>query len=376
MTTRSLLPLAHLALPLLALLSACSKSDSPEGPPLPGSKSSASAQTAAGGSVALVGAGASFPFPLYTKWISEYTKQKPELKINYQSIGSGGGIRQITERTVDFGASDAPMSDEQIGKAPGIIHIPTCLGAVVLTYNIEGVSGGLKLTPDAAAGIFLGTIKNWDDPLIKNENPDAKLPSKPIASVHRSDGSGTTKIFVEYLSAVSPAWKSGPGAGTSVNWPSGLGAKGNEGVSAQVSSTPNAIGYVELAYATQNKLSYAAIKNQAGKFVLPSIESTTAAGAGAAAKMPDDLRITIVNAEGEGSYPIAGFTYVLLYKEQKDAAKGKALVDFLKWAAHDGQRLTNDLHYAPLPKEVADKVDAKLAGITGPDGKALLAAAP
>lgn len=367
---RNLLPLA-----LLALTAACSKSDAPDEGALPGSKGSAPAQ-GADGKVSLTGAGASFPYPLYTKWIAEFTKQRPDLKIDYQSIGSGGGIRQITERTVDFGATDAPMSEEQLGKAAGIVHIPTCLGAVALTYNIEGVKSGLKLTPAATAGIFLGTIKSWDDPAIKSENPDVNLPSKPIASVHRSDGSGTTKLFVDYLSAVSPEWKGGPGAGTSVNWPGGLGAKGNEGVSALVSSTPFSVGYIELSYAIQNKLTFAAIKNAAGKFVEPTIESTTAAAAGASTRMPDDLRVSIVNAEGEAAYPISGFTYVLLYKEQKDAGKGKALVNFLKWAVRDGQKFTNDLHYAPLPSEVVTKVDAKLAGVNGPDGKALLAGAP
>jgi phosphate transport system substrate-binding protein len=347
----------------MVLSSGCSKSDSGDaGQALPGSK---------GAGAGLTGAGATFPYPLYTKWIDEFTKAKPGLKINYQSIGSGGGIRQITERTVDFGATDAPMTDEQLSKAPGLLHIPTCLGAVVLIYNLEGVPSGLKITPEAAAGIFLGKIKQWDDPLLQKENPDAKLPPKAIASVHRSDGSGTTKIFVDYLSAVSPEWKSGPGTGTSVNWPSGLGAKGNEGVSGQVSTTPGAIGYVELVYAAQNKLSYASIKNAAGNFTLPTLSSITDAGAGALAKMPEDFRISIVNAESAGAYPIAGFTYLLVYKEQKDAAKGKTLVDFLKWAAHDGQKLTKDLHYAPLPEDLVKKVDAKLAQITGPDGKAL-----
>lgn len=369
MMIKSLLPLA-----LLAFVSACGKTDSPSpDSSLPGSKSSA-APASSGGAVALVGAGATFPYPLYTKWISEHTKQKSDLKINYQSIGSGGGIRQITERTVDFGASDAPMSDEQISKAQGIVHIPTCLGAVVLTYNIEGVQSGLKITPEAAAGIFLGKIKKWDDELLKRENPDAKLPSKDIASVHRSDGSGTTKIFVDYLSAVSEDWKGGPGTGTSVNWPGGLGAKGNEGVSALVSSTPNSIGYVELAYASQNKLSIAEIKNKAGKFIAPSVDSTTAAAAGIASKIPEDFRVSIVNAEGDAAYPIASFTYILAYKEQKDAAKGKALLGFLKWAVHEGQGFAKDLHYAPLPKEVADKVDQKLAQFSGPDGKPLLTA--
>lgn len=354
---------------LVTLATGCSKSGgSADEGGLPGSKGGAPAK-AAGGSANLTGAGATFPFPLYTKWISEFTKTQGDLKINYQSIGSGGGIRQITERTVDFGASDAPMSDEQIAKAPGILHIPTCLGAVVLTYNLEGVPSGLKVTPEAAAGIFLGKVKEWDDPLLQKENPDVKLPKKPISSVHRSDGSGTTKIFVDYLTAVSPDWKAGPGSGTSVNWPSGLGAKGNEGVSGQIQSTPGSIGYVELVYATQNKMSYAALKNAAGKFVLPTLESVTAAAAGGLARMPDDFRISIVNAEGEASYPISGFTYLLVFKDQKDAAKGKTLVDFIKWGAHDGQKLTKELSYAPLPDELVKKIDAKVATITGPDGK-------
>jgi phosphate transport system substrate-binding protein len=359
------------AFSLLALAAGCGKSDG-GGEGLPGQKGAgASVRAQAAGSVTLTGAGATFPFPLYTKWIDEFTKSRGDLKINYQSIGSGGGIRQMTERTVDFGATDAPMSDEQLSKAPGIIHIPTCLGAVVLTYNLDGVPSGLKITPEAAAGIFLGKVKEWNDPLLQKENPSVVLPKKTISSVHRSDGSGTTKIFVDYLSAVSPEWKSGPGTGTSVNWPSGLGAKGNEGVSGQVSSTPGAIGYVELVYAAQNKLSYASVKNASGKFVMPALESITAAGAGALAKMPEDFRISIVNAEGEGAYPISGFTYILLYKEQKDAAKGKALVDFLKWAVHDGQKLTTGLNYSPLPEELVKKVDATLAGVTGPDGKPL-----
>lgn len=358
------------AISLFALASGCSKSDGGgPGEGLPGSKPLPGGPAASSG--ALTGAGATFPYPLYTKWIDEFTKGKPGLKINYQSIGSGGGIRQITERTVDFGASDAPMSEEQLGKAAGMIHIPTCLGAVVLTYNLPGIQSGLKLTPEAMAGIFLGKVKQWDDPLIQKENPDLKLPKTTISSVHRSDGSGTTKIFVDYLSVVSPEWKGGPGTGTSVNWPSGLGAKGNEGVSGQVSSTPGAIGYVELVYAAQNKLSYAALKNASGAFVMPSLESITAAGASALARMPEDFRISIVNAEGEKAYPISGFTYLLVYKEQKDAAKGKALVDFLKWSVHDGQKLTNDLHYAPLPDDLVKKIDAKIATITGPDGKPL-----
>ncbi|MGK4005588.1 phosphate ABC transporter substrate-binding protein PstS [Sorangium sp. So ce1036] len=362
-----------LTLAMFLLAAACGRSDGPQDTgSLPGSAKNAS-QPAAAGETLLTGAGATFPFPLYTKWIAEFQKANPKIKINYQSIGSGGGIRQITERTVDFGASDAPMTDEQMAKAPGIQHLPTCIGAVVLTYNLEGVQSGLKLTPEAAANIFLGKIKKWNDPAIQGENPDVKLPDKAIATVHRSDGSGTTKIFVDYLSAVSPEWKNGPGTGTSVSWPGGLGAKGNDGVSALISSTPGSIGYIELAYATQNKLAFASLKNRSGKFVAPSLESTTAAGAGAAAKMPDDLRVSLVDAEGEDAYPIAGFTYILAYQEQKDLAKGKVLASFLKWAVHDGQKFTGDLHYAPLPAAVVEKVNKKLAALVGPDGKPLIA---
>jgi phosphate transport system substrate-binding protein len=363
---------------IVALLSGCEGSPQGGGDgALPGQgKPGASGQAAtpAGGDVALTGAGATFPYPLYTKWISEYGKANKGIKINYQSIGSGGGIRQITEGTVDFGASDAPMSDEQLEKAKDILHIPTCIGSVVIAYNLEGVGPGLKITPEAAAGIFLGTIKKWDDPAIAKDNPDAKLPAKAVASVHRSDGSGTTKIFVDWLSAVSPEWKKGPGNGTSVDWPGGLGAKGNEGVTGTLTSTPGSVGYVELAYAMQNKLNFAAIKNKAGKFVLPSLEATTAAGSGAAARMPEDMRISIVDAEGEAAYPISGFTYILLHSKQKDAVKGKALVSFLSWAVHDGQKLTNDLHYATLPAPIVERVDKKLAAIVGPDDKPLLPA--
>ena len=360
------------ALSILALAVGCGKSDGGAGDaPLPGAKK-ADTPPATGGTVTLTGAGATFPYPLYTRWIADYTKTTPGLQINYQSIGSGGGIRQITERTVDFGATDAPMSEEQLAKAPGMLHIPTCLGAVVLIYNLDGVKSGLKITPEAATGIFLGKIKDWDDPLIAKENADVKLPHKAIASVHRSDGSGTTKIFVDYLTAVSADWKNGPGSGTSVSWPSGLGAKGNEGISGQVSSTPGAIGYVELVYAAQNKLSYASMKNAAGKFVMPTLESVTAAGASALAKMPEDLRVSIVNAGGDAAYPISGFTYMLLFKEQKDAVKGKALVSFLAWSLHEGQKATQALNYAPLPDELVKKADAKLHLVTGPDGKAFL----
>ncbi len=335
-----------------------------------GGAGSGSGSGASGGNVSLTGAGATFPYPLYTKWVAEYAKTTPGVAINYQSIGSGGGIRQITEKTVDFGASDAPMSDEQIAKAQGVIHIPTCLGAVVLAFNLEGVTS-LKLTPDTVAGIFLGEIKQWDDPKLKADNPDVNLPAKAIGTVHRSDGSGTTKIFVDYLTQVSPAWAKGPGSGTSVSWPSGLGAKGNEGVAGQIKSQPATIGYIELAYAMQNKMAMASLKNKAGKFVSPTLASITAAAKGASAKMPEDLRISIVDAEGDDAYPISGFTYILLYGKQTDAAKGKALTGFLAWALADGQKLTSALDYAPLPTEVVEKAKKRLSGVTGPDDKPL-----
>lgn len=333
---------------------------------------SAAAPTPAG---AITGAGATFPYPLYTKWIAEFTKEHPSVKINYQSIGSGGGIRQITERTVDFGASDVPMTEEQLKKAPGMLHIPTCLGAVVVTYKLQGVESGLKLTPDVVAKIFLGTIKEWNDPAIQTANPDVKLPKIKISSVHRSDGSGTTKLFTEWLTAVSPDWKKGPGAGMSVDFPSGLGAKGNEGVAGQVSSTPGSVGYVELVYAVQNKLSYAAIKNSAGTFVMPTPDSITASGASVVSKIPDDLRASTAEVSGENAYPIAGFTYILLNKKQENAERGKALVSFLKWSVHEGQSFARALSYAPLPAELVKRVDDKLATVTGPDDKPLLSSA-
>lgn len=325
-----------------------------------------------GPEVALNGAGATFPNPLYSKWFDQYNKLYPNVKINYQSIGSGGGIQQITAKTVDFGASDAPMKDDQLKAAPAeLLHIPTVMGAVVVAYNLPGVETGLRLTPDALTGVFLGEVTKWNDPKITSENPNVQLPDQDIVVVHRSDGSGTTNIFTDYLSSVSETWKSKVGKGTSVNWPVGLGGKGNEGVAGQVKQTPGGIGYVELAYATQNKLPYAFIKNQAGEFVEPTLDSTTAAAAGSASTIPDDLRVSIVNAPGSGSYPIAGYTYLLIYKEQSDAIKGKTLVDFTWWAIHDGEGFAKDLLYAPLPKEIVQKVEAKLKGITY-QGKPLL----
>jgi phosphate transport system substrate-binding protein len=321
--------------------------------------------------VALTGAGATFPYPLYSDWISTYEKSHADVRINYQAIGSGGGIRQITERTVDFGASDAPMSDEQLSKAEGVVHVPTCLGAVVLAYHPEGWASELKLSPSTVSGIFLGTITKWNDSAIVAENPGTSLPEKAITTVHRSDGSGTTKIFTDWLSATSAPWKAGPGSGTAVSWPGGLAAKGNDGVTALVQSTPGSIGYVELAYAAQNKLAIASIRNRRGHFVAPSIDGVTAAGASVASTMPEDMRVSIVDADGDAAYPVSGFTYVLLRREQSDVNKGRALVSFLRWATHDGQQKTRALNYAPLPPPVVTKIDAALRTIHGPGGAAL-----
>ncbi|BDG04005.1 phosphate ABC transporter substrate-binding protein PstS [Anaeromyxobacter oryzae] len=308
----------------------------------------------------VTGAGATFPFPLYSKWFSEYNKLNPDLQFNYQSIGSGGGIQQITNRTVDFGASDAPMKDAQLAAAPGTVHIPTVLGAVVVTYNAPITQ--LRLTPETLSGIYLGKITKWNDPALAKVNPGVKLPDTDIAVIHRSDGSGTTNIFTDYLSKVSPEWKEKVGASTSVKWPAGLGAKGNEGVTGLVKQTPGAIGYVELAYANQNKLPMAELQNKDGVFVKATMQSTSSAAAGVA--MPDDFRVSITNASGKDAYPMASFTYILVPRDQQDAAKGAAVVNFLWWAVHDGQRFAEPLEYAPLPKAVVAKVEAKLKSLT------------
>ena len=304
------------------------------------------------------GAGATFPYPIYSKWFDEYAKVDPSVRFNYQSIGSGGGQKQILAQTVDFGASDGPMSDENLSKAPGkILHIPTVAGAVVMTYNLPG-NPALKLDGETIADIFLGKIKKWNDPKIAASNPGAKLPDNEIVVVHRSDGSGTTFIFTDYLSKVSGDWKQKAGNNTSVNWPTGIGGKGNEGVSGQVKQTPGAIGYVELIYALQNKMPYADLKNAAGEFVKPTIESVTAALA--TAEIPDDFRFSMTNAPGKEAYPIAGATWLLVYQQQKDAAKGKKLVQFLKWAAKDGEKMAKDLQYAPLPDTLQQRVLARI----------------
>ena len=327
--------------------------------------SCSSAKSGTAAEVRLQGAGATFPNPIYQKWFSEYNKITPNARFDYQSIGSGGGIKQITARTVDFGGSDAPMKQEELKAAPGgILHIPTVLGAVVVTYNLPEAQAGLKLMPETLAGIYLGQIRKWNDPAIKALNASWNLPDKEITVVHRSDGSGTTFVWTDYLSKVSPDWKTMVGAGTAVNWPTGIGAKGNEGVTGQVKQTPYSLGYVELIYAEQNKLPAASIKNSTGEFVKPSLDSITAAAAGIATQMPDDLRVSITNAPGQNAYPISSFTYLLVYQEQSDQAKGKALVDFLWWATHDGQQMAKKLSYAPLPPEVAAKAEARIKAIT------------
>jgi phosphate transport system substrate-binding protein len=318
--------------------------------------------------VDLTGAGATFPYPLYSKWISVYEKVRPEVKINYQSIGSGGGIRQITERTVDFGASDAPMTDDELSKAPGpILHIPTTLGAVTVTYNMPALKQPLRLSPDVVAGVFLGEISKWNDPKLAALNPGVKLPDAPITVVHRSDGSGTTAIFTEFLSATVPRWKQNIGAGKTVNFPVGLGAKGNEGVAGQLKTSPGSLGYVELAYALETKQPYASIQNQAGQFVEPSLDGITAAAASLADKVPADMRMFIVNAPGPNAYPISGFTYLLVYRNQSDPAKGKALAEFLWWAVHDGQQYGPPLHYAKLPPATVSRVEEELRSMRAND---------
>ncbi|HEX8180985.1 MAG TPA: phosphate ABC transporter substrate-binding protein PstS [Pyrinomonadaceae bacterium] len=315
--------------------------------------------------VRLQGAGATFPAPLYAKWASEYGKLDPTAQIDYQSIGSGGGIQQIQAQTVDFGASDAPMSDEDLQKAPGeILHVPTVLGAVVVTYNLAGVAQPLRFAPDVLADIFLGRVKKWNDARLKADNAGVNLPDADISVVHRSDGSGTTAVFTDYLAKVSPAWREKPGAGKAIDWPVGIGGKGNEGVTGQIKQTPNTIGYVELVYAVQNNLPVALIKNRAGNFVAPTLDAVTAAAAESVAQTPADLRVSITDATGAQAYPIASYTYILIYKEQRDAAKGRALVNFLWWGIHDGANFARELQYAPLPAQIARQAEAKLNAIT------------
>jgi phosphate transport system substrate-binding protein len=323
------------------------------------------------GGIDLTGAGATFPYPLYSKWISDYS-MKNGIKINYQAIGSGGGIRQLQEGTVDFGGTDAPMSNEELAKAKGgaILHFPSVLGAVVITYNVPGLTQQLNLTGEVIADIFLGKITKWNDSRVASLNPGAGLPARDVLVVHRSEGSGTTYIFSDYLTAVSPAWASGPGKGKELKWPVGLGGRGNDGVSGQVKQTPGTIGYVELAYANQNRLPVAHIRNAAGQFVAPTTESITAAAAGAVEKLPPDTdyRVSIVNAPGAQAYPISSFTWLILYQRQPDATKGKKLVDFIKWALSEGQGAAGALDYAPLPPalgaQLMDRLNIIQAGTT------------
>lgn len=302
----------------------------------------------------LTGAGATFPYPIYSKWFSEYSKLHPEVQINYQSIGSGGGINQLKAGTVDFGASDMPLKDDKVKEIPvAFVQLPTVLGSVVPSYNVKGVTGELKFTPQALAGIYLGKISKWNDPAIAKANPDVKLPDTDIIVIHRSDGSGTTFVWTDYLSKVSPEWKSSVGSNTSVSWPVGLGGKGNEGVTGMVRQTNGAIGYVELIYALQNKVPFGVVQNAAGNFIKASLQSTTAAAAGVKFT-PGDFRVSITNATGKDAYPIASFTYLLVPTQWKDANKGKIMVDFLRWMLKDGQPMAEGLNYATLPSTLVE----------------------
>jgi phosphate transport system substrate-binding protein len=356
---------AYLSLVLAAtlLLGACS-----------GQKmGSGSGSTTSGGAISLQGSGSTFVKPIMDKWTSEYGKANPNIKADYQGVGSGAGIKAIQGQTVDFGATDAAMTDDEIKQSPSeIIHIPLVLGAVVLTYNVEGVKEPLKLAPDVIADIFLGKIKKWDDPRIKADNPTAALPSNDITPVYRSDGSGTSDVFTDFLSKTSPDWKQKVGRTKNPQLPQGvgIGAKGNDGVMGQVKQTPNTIGYVELTFALANNLPAALVKNSAGTFVVPSPDTVTTAAAGVLANAPADLRMELTNAAGANAYPISGMTSALIYKDQKDAVKGKALVDFLWWATHDGQSFTKDLHYSPLPADLVKRIEDKLKSVTS-GGKGL-----
>lgn len=312
----------------------------------------------------LTGAGSSFAYPIYSKWASMYAP-KTGVQVNYQSIGSSGGIKQLSEQIIDFGASDGPMTDAQLATAKGgpILHFPTVLGGVSITYNLPELKKPLRLTGPVLADIYLGKITKWNDRQIASLNPGVALPNRDVLVTHRTDGSGTTYIFTDYLSSVSPAWANGPGKAQAISWPVGLGGKGSEGVSGLVSQTPGAIGYVELSYADQNHLPSALIRNAAGEWVAPTLQSVTAAAAGAVKKLPanTDYRISIVNPQGKGAYPIASFTWILVYQHQQNAAKGKKLVDFLRWAYTDGEKVAGELDYAPLPASMVKMLTKRLA---------------
>jgi phosphate transport system substrate-binding protein len=313
----------------------------------------------------LTGAGATFPAALYSKWFTEYDRLT-RVQINYQSIGSGGGIKSISDATVDFGATDGPMTDTQLREAKNgeVLHVPAALGAVVPTYNLPGISQPLRFSAESLAGIFLGDVKKWNDPLIAADNPGVALPNQDIVVVHRSDGSGTTYIWVDYLSNVSEKWRTTVGTATSVNWPVGLGGKGNEGVAGEVKQNPYSMGYVELIYALQNNLGVGSVKNSSGNYVMPSLESVTAAAAGVAENIQPDLRASIVNAPGPDAFPISGFTWLLVYKDQREPAKATAVTRMLWWAIHDGQRFNADLGYSPLPDGIVRKAEDKILSIT------------
>jgi phosphate transport system substrate-binding protein len=320
------------------------------------------------GALLINGAGATFPYPIYSKWFDEFHKTHPNAQINYQSVGSGAGIKQVTEGTVDFGASDGPMNDDQIKAyndkhGSGILHFPTVLGAVVPTYNVPGVNTALNFTPDALAGIFLGRITKWNDPAIAGANTGVNLPSKDIVVVHRSDGSGTTYVWTDYLSKISDDWKNKVGKGASVNWPAGLGGKGSEGVTGLIKQTPLSVGYVELVYAVQNNIQYGTVRNSAGAFVKADLASVSAAAAASAKTIPDDFRVSITDAPGKAAYPISSFTYLLIPSKIADAGKRDAIKDFLKWALTDGQNYAEPLTYAKLPKELIAKETKALASI-------------
>jgi phosphate transport system substrate-binding protein len=333
-------------LAILILLAACAKTETPS--PAGGNPAAPS------NSITINGAGATFPNPIYSKWFSDYNKAHPNIQVNYQSIGSGGGIKQLTVQTVFFGASDMPMTDEQLKSASGpILHFPTVLGAVVPAYNLGNVPQ-LRFTGTLLADIFLGKVKKWNDPAIAKVNPRAKLPNLDLTVVHRSDGSGTNFIFCDFLSKVSPEFKQRVGASTSVNWPAGVGGKGNEGVAGLVKQTPGAIGYVELIYALQNDIPFGDVQNPDGQFVRASLDSVTAAATGAAANMPADFRVSITNAPGKTAYPISSFTWILFYQYPSDKPRARIMVDFMKWALTDGQKEASPLGYAPLPKAVVD----------------------
>jgi phosphate transport system substrate-binding protein len=324
---------------------------------------------AASSSTMLNGAGSTFIYPVMSRWASDYQHVDPQTKVNYQSIGSGGGIRQLISHTVQFGATDGPMTDDQLREAKSpVIHVPLVMGAVVPTYNLPALEHPIHFTPETLSGIFLGEIKTWNDSKLAADNADLKLPATPIMVVHRSDGSGTTYVWTDYLSKVSPAWKSKVGFATSVEWPVGLGGRGNEGVAGSVRQTPGAIGYVELTYAMQNKMAVGQVKNRAGKFVTPTIESVTAAAAGAITTIPDDLRYSITDAPGDAAWPISGTTWGLVYKDMPAGAARHSLVSFLRWALHDGQKACAPLGYAPLPAQLVERAEAKLNSIE-PAGK-------